>query len=260
MPSNPLKERLASGELILCVAFSQARTADMSMMAGACGFDAMYVDLEHTATSLETASLLCVAALGSGLVPLVRVPGLDPTYMTRALDTGALGVIVPHVDTRAQAQQIVDTCRFAPVGRRSIIGTNPATGYLPLKPTEVVEHLERHTILCAMLETPEAIANAPEIASVPGLDLLLIGSFDLSAELGILGQFRHARFLEAIASAAKASREAGKTLGVAGIRDPELLAELVAQGVRFISAGNDSGFFMEAAQAQVRSLRAIRVR
>jgi 2-keto-3-deoxy-L-rhamnonate aldolase RhmA len=259
LSSNPLKERLASGELILCVAFSQARTADIPMMAAACGFDAIYVDLEHTATSPETASMLCIAALGSGLFPLVRVPSHDPQYMTRAIDTGALGVIVPHVDTRAQAQHIVDTCRFPPVGRRSIIGSNPATRYLPLKPAEVVLQLDRHTLLAAMLETPAAIGSAGEIAAVPGLDMLMIGSFDLSAELGILGQFRHPRFLDAIASAAQASRAAGKALGIAGIRDPELLAELVARGVRFISAGNDAGFFMEAAQAQVNRLRAIPV-
>jgi 2-keto-3-deoxy-L-rhamnonate aldolase RhmA len=259
LPTTPLKERLASGELILCVAFSQARTADMPMMAAACGFDSIYVDLEHTATSLETASMLCTAAIGFGLFPLVRVPSHDHQYMTRAIDTGALGLIVPHVDTRAQAQHIVDTCRFPPVGRRSIIGTNPATRYLPMKPTEVVEHLDRHTLLSAMLETPAAIENAVEIAGVPGIDLLLIGSFDLSAELGILGQFRHARFLDAVANAAKACRAAGKVLGIAGIRDPELLGELVAQGVRFISAGNDAGFFMEAAQAQVNRLRAIPV-
>jgi 2-keto-3-deoxy-L-rhamnonate aldolase RhmA len=257
--SPTLQERLASGKLILCVAFSQARTVDMPMMAAACGFDAVYVDLEHTATSLETASMLCTAAIGFGLVPLVRVPSHDHQYMTRAIDTGALGVIVPHVDTRAQAQHIVDTCRFPPVGRRSIIGTNPATRYLPMKPVEVVEHLDQHTVLAAMLETPAAIESAAEIASVPGLDILLIGSFDLSAELGILGQFRHPRFLDAISRAADASRAAGKVLGIAGIRDPALLAELVAQGVRFISAGNDAGFFMEAAQAQVERLRAIRV-
>jgi 2-keto-3-deoxy-L-rhamnonate aldolase RhmA len=254
-----LKQRLASGELILCVALSQARTVDVPMMAAACGFDALYVDLEHTSTSLETASMLCTAAIGFGLIPLVRVPSHDHQYMTRAIDTGALGVIVPHVDTRAQAQHIVDTCRFPPVGRRSIIGTNPATRYLPLKPAEVVEELDRNTILAAMLETPEAIENAEAIASVPGLDLLLIGSFDLSAELGILGQFRHERFAEAVASAAQACQAAGKVLGIAGVRDAELLAAFVAQGVRFISAGNDAGFFMEAAQAQVGKLRSIPV-
>jgi 2-keto-3-deoxy-L-rhamnonate aldolase RhmA len=248
-----------AGELVLCLALTQARTPDIPLMAAACGFDAIYVDLEHTAASLETASLLCSAALGAELFPLVRVPSHDPQYMTRAIDTGALGVIVPHVDTPEQARRIVDTCRFPPVGHRSIVGPNPATGYRPMKPTEVVEFLDRHTLLAAMLETPEAIANAHAIAALPGLDMLLIGTHDLTAEMGILGQFRHARFAQAMAAAAGACRAHDKLFGVAGIRDLELLAELVAQGVRFISAGTETGFFMEAASAHAARLRGIRV-
>jgi 4-hydroxy-2-oxoheptanedioate aldolase len=228
-------------------------------MAAACGFDAIYVDLEHTSISLETASMLCTASLGFGLLPLVRVPSHDPQYMTRAIDTGALGVIVPHVDTRVQAQHIVATCKFPPLGHRSIVGSNATTHYRPMKATEFVEFSNRNTLLAAMLETPDAIANAAEIAAVSGLDMVLIGSHDLSGEMGILGQFQHSRFGEAIATAANACRAYGKILGIAGIRDPELLAGFVAQGVRFISAGNDAGFFMEAAQAQVNRLRTLRV-
>jgi 2-keto-3-deoxy-L-rhamnonate aldolase RhmA len=259
MHTRTLGERVDAGELVLCLALVQARTPDIPMMAAACGFDAIYVDLEHTAASLETASMLCSAALGSGLFPLVRVPSHDHQYMTRAIDTGALGVIVPHVNTPAQARQIVDTCRFPPVGHRSIVGPNPATGYRPMKPTEVVEYLDRHTVLAAMLETPEAIASADAIAAVPGLDMLLIGTHDLTMEMGILGQFRHPRFAEAMLAAAAACRAHGKIMGVAGIRDLELLGELVAQGVRFISAGTDSGFFMEAASAHAARLRGIPV-
>ena len=258
-PRTP-RERVDAGELVLCLSIAQARTPDIPMMAAACGFDAIYVDLEHTAISLETTSMLCSAALGSGLFPLVRVPSHDHQYMTRVIDTGALGVIVPHVNTREQARHIVDTCRFPPVGHRSIVGPNPATGYRPMQPTEVVEYLDRHTILAAMLETPEAIANADAIAAVPGLDMILIGTHDLTAEMGILGQFRHARFADAMAAAAaKACRSHGKIMGVAGIRDLELLGELVAQGVRFISAGTDSGFFVEAASAHAARLRGIPV-
>ena len=255
-----LKQRLAADELVLCLALSQARTVDIPMMAAACGFDAIYVDLEHTATSLETTSMLCAAAIGCGLFPLVRVPSHDHQYMTRVIDTGALGVIVPHVNTREQAQHIVDTCRFPPIGHRSIVGPNPATGYRSMKPTEIVEYLDRYTILAAMLETPEAIDNADAIAKLSGLDMILIGTHDLTAEMGILGQFRHARFTDAMATAARAARAHGKIMGVAGIKDLELLAELVALGVRFISAGNDAGFFMEAAQAQAARLRAIPVK
>jgi 2-keto-3-deoxy-L-rhamnonate aldolase RhmA len=243
--------------LVLCLCLTQARTVDIPMMAKAAGFDAVYIDLEHTATSLETTAMLCAASIGFGLVPLVRVPSHDHQYMTRVLDAGAHGVIVPHIDTRAEAEHVVAVCRFPPVGRRSISGTNPLTRYRPMPTSEAVAELNDATIVCVMLETPAAIANADAIASVPGIDLVLIGSHDLTAEMGILGQFRDDRFLDAVADTAKACRAHGVMLGIAGIRDDELLSELLPLGLRFISAGTDAGFFFEAASAQATRLRSL---
>ncbi len=254
-----MKKKLDANELILCLSLSQARTVDIPMMAAACGFDAIYVDLEHTATSLETAAMLCAASVGFGLIPMVRVPSHDHQYMTRVIDTGAMGVIVPHVDTRAEAEHIVDVCRFPPVGHRSISGPGPVSRYRAMSPAENVEYMNRQTIVAAMLETPGAIDRADEIASVPGLDMVLIGTHDLTAEMGILGQFEDARFGDAMKAAAAACRRHGKVMGVAGIRDLALLGELVALGVRFISAGTDAGFFVEAARAQAGRLRGIPV-
>ena len=97
MPS--LRDRIDAGELVLCLALAQARTADIPMVAAASGFDAVYVDLEHTATSFETVSLLCTGAIAAGITPLVRVPSHDHDQLTRSLDVGAMGVIVPHVET-----------------------------------------------------------------------------------------------------------------------------------------------------------------
>ncbi len=255
-----MKQKLDANELILCLSISQARTVDIPMMAAACGFDAIYVDLEHTATSLETTSMLCAAAVGFGLIPMVRVPSHDHQYMTRVIDTGAMGVIVPHVDTREQAEHIVDTCKFPPIGHRSISGPNPVTRYRPMSVSENVEYLNQQTILTAMLETPEAIEQADAIASVPGLDMILIGTHDLTAEMGILGQFGHESFARAMETAAAACKKHGVVMGIAGIQDLELLGDLVAQGVRFISAGTDAGFFMEAARARAGKLRSILVR
>ncbi len=255
-----MRQKLDANELILCLCISQARTVDIPMMAAACGFDAIYVDLEHTATSLETTSMLCAAAVGFGLIPMVRVPSHDHQYMTRVIDTGAMGVIVPHVDTREQAEHIVDTCKFPPIGHRSISGPNPVTRYRPMSVSENVEYLNQQTILTAMLETPEAIEQADAIASVPGLDMILIGTHDLTAEMGILGQFGHESFARAMETAAAACKKHGVVMGIAGIKDLELIADLVAQGVRFISAGTDAGFFMEAAQARAGKLRSILVR
>ena len=97
MPS--MRTRIDAGELVLCMALTQARTADVPWLAAAAGYDAVYIDLEHTATSFETTALLCSAAIGAGITPLVRVPSHDHQYLTRSLDIGAMGVIVPHVDT-----------------------------------------------------------------------------------------------------------------------------------------------------------------
>ncbi len=253
-----MKKRLAAGELVLCMSIGQARTVDIVMMVHACGFDSIYVDMEHTATSHETASMLCAAAIGIGLTPMVRVPSHDHQYMTRVLDTGAVGVVVPHVNTKAEAEHIVRTCRFPPAGKRSIVGPNPVTRFQPMTAAEQIDYLNSETILVAMLETPEAIEQADAIASVPGLDMLLIGSYDLSTEMGIVGKFHDPRFRNAVATAAAAARKHGKIMGIAGLKSElDLLTEFVAAGVRFISAGTDAGYFMEAARASSAKLRTL---
>jgi 4-hydroxy-2-oxoheptanedioate aldolase len=260
MPGMPsMRERLDAGQLVLCMALTQARTADIPMMAAAAGFDAVYVDLEHTATSLETTALLCAGAIGAGITPLVRVPSHDHQYLTRSLDVGAMGVIVPHVDTRAEAEAIVDACRFPPRGHRSVSGPNPANRYRPMPQRELLDAFDEQTVLAAMLETPAAIARADEIASVSGLDMVMIGPHDLTAEMGILGQFRDPTFLDAVRTVAKACRAHGTVFGIAGIRDLELLTEFVDLGLRFVSAGTDAGFMNEAASAHASKLRAIPV-
>ena len=251
--------KLDPSQLTLCLCLTQARTADYPLMAAACGFDAVYVDLEHTVTSLETASMLCISASSAGLIPFVRVASLAPEPMIRALDTGAHGIIVPHVDTAAQARQVVDICRFAPVGRRSVIGPNPVNRYNAEPITSVVAFCENLTIVAVMLESALAIENADEIAAVPGVDMLLLGAYDLSEEMGMLGSFADPRFKAAVSRAAAACHAHGKTLGIAGIADAQLLSEFVAAGVRFVSAGTETGFFMEAARARQKTLRTIAV-
>ncbi len=257
MPS--MRERIDAGELVLCMALAQARTADIPMMAAAAGFDAVYVDLEHTATSLETTSLLCTGAIAAGITPLVRVPAHDHQYLTRALDIGAMGIIVPHVDTREEAEQIVDACRFPPRGHRSVVGPNPANRYQRMPQQELLDAFDRQTVVAVMLETPSAIARADEISSVAGVDMVMVGPHDLTAEMGILGQFRDDAFLDAVRTVAKSCRANDTIFGIAGIRDLELLAELVELGLRFVSAGTDAGFMVEAAGAHAARLRAISV-
>ena len=255
---NPAKEKLSAGKLVLCIGLRQARSPDIAMIAAACGFDALYADMEHSALSLESVSAICVAALGQGITPLVRPPSHAGDAISRALDGGAQGVIVPYVNDAAQARAVVEHGRFPPLGHRSVMGPTPALGYRALPLGEINQTLNAETLLIVMLETPQGIANADDIAAVAGVDLLLIGSNDLCTEMGIPGQLRHPKLRDAFEAAAKACRNHGKTLGVGGIRgDLELQRDLVQLGARFIIAGNDTGYLAAAARKDVETLRGL---
>jgi 4-hydroxy-2-oxoheptanedioate aldolase len=253
------RRKFTSGEIILCMSFLQARSIDVPMIAAAAGFDAIYVDTEHSATSVETTAMLCNAATGYGLIPLVRVPSHHSHDATVILDNGAMGIIAPHVQSRAQAEAIVDNCKYPPLGHRSVSGLNPSAGYRRMPSAEMISWLNQQIII-VMLESAGAIERADEIAAVAGVDVLFIGSQDLTADMGIPGQLHNPRLREAYAVAAKACKAHGKCLGIGGVRnDAELMAELVAMGARFISTGSDTGYMLEAAARDVATLRKIKV-
>src|SRR6266513_220023 len=147
---NSAKKKLAGDELVLCMGVNQLRTPNIAMIAAACGFDAVYIDLEHNPTSLETAAGVCVAALGMGITPIARVTSHDPHDATRILDCGAQGIMVPHAHNAAEARAIVEACLYAPKGHRSAFGSGPALGYASLGQAEVCRVLNEQTLLMAM--------------------------------------------------------------------------------------------------------------
>lgn len=252
-----LKAALGDDSLVLCLALINTRTPDVPAIAAAGGYDAVYVDLEHTTTSLETAAMLCASAIGAGIAGLVRVPSHDPSLITRVLDAGAVGVIVPHVSTAAETRSVVDAARYPPVGQRSIAGPNPVSGYRPLSPTELTRSIDSQTVVSVMIEDPLGVRNSAAIAAVDGLDMILIGPSDLTAAMGIHGQYDHPEFRGAVRAVAAACRGRGVALGIAGIQSVGQLAEFVELGVRFISAGTDVGMLTAAVTTRAQELRAL---
>jgi 4-hydroxy-2-oxoheptanedioate aldolase len=252
-----LREALRGEALVLCLALLNSRTPDVPAVAAACGYDAVYVDLEHTSTSLETAQMLCASALGAGIAGLVRVPSHDPSIIARVLDGGAVGIIVPHVNSKEEAEGVVDAARFPPLGRRSISGANAVSGYRPRTAAQLAEVLERRTVVAVMIETPAAVQAADSIASVEGVDMILVGPSDLTAEMGIHGQYENDHFHYAVESVAAACRSHGVALGIAGIKSLDLLHRFVGLGLRFISAGTDIGMMTEAATTRAQALRGL---
>jgi 2-keto-3-deoxy-L-rhamnonate aldolase RhmA len=255
---NATKKKLAEGKLVLCINLRAARTLDVPMVAAASGFDCLFVDLEHSATSLETTSTICIGCPGLGITPLVRVPCHDRNWISRVLDGGAQGVIVPHVNNRAEAEAVVDAARFPPLGHRSVMGATPALGYNSIPLGEVNRKLNAETLVIVMIETPDGVKNADEIAAVNGVDMLLIGSNDLCTEMGFPGDQRNPKLKAAYEAVAKVCKKHGKSLGVGGIRgDLQLQGELVALGARFIIAGGDLSYLGAAAKMDVEALRGL---
>jgi len=255
---NLMRQKLAAGELVLCMNLRLARSVDIAMVAKAGGYDAVYVDMQHAPYSVETTATICAAALGIGITPLVRVPGHDGQWMSRVLDAGAQGVIVPDVENRAQAEAVVRHCRFPPLGKRSVMGLGPALGYNAAPLGELNQRLNAETAVIVMLETAAGIDNADAIAAVPGIDVLLIGSGDLTTDYGIPGQVDHPRLREAYQRVAQACRGHSKVLGVGGIRhNVALQGELIRLGARFVIAGADVNYVLAGARADTTALRAI---
>jgi len=255
--ATALREALQGEALVLCLALLNSRTPEVPAIAAACGYDAVYVDLEHTATSLETAQMLCATAIGAGIAGLVRVPSHDPSVIARVLDGGAVGIIVPHVNSKEEAEAVVQAARFPPIGHRSISGPNAVSGYQPRSADQLVELLERRTVVAVMVETPTAVEASDAIAAVEGIDMILLGPSDLTAEMGIHGQYENDHFHRAVESVAAACRDHGVALGIAGIKSLDLLNRFVGLGLRFISAGTDVGMMTEAATARARALRGL---
>ena len=254
--TNRAQERLARGEVALCMATRLARTAEIAMIADSCGFDALFVDMEHCTISLDDAAQICVAALPVGVTPLVRIAGHHFEDATRLLDMGALGIVCPNVSTPAEAEAFARACRFPPLGERSVAGAGALQGYRATPLGEVNKQGNAATLLIPMLETPEGIANADAIAAVPGIDVLLIGSNDLCTAMGIPGDLKSPKLRAAYETTAKACKAHGKYLGVGGIRaDVEHVAELVKLGARFVIAGSDTQYLMRSARDEITALR-----
>ena len=253
---NPVKEVIAKGGIAIGIGVRGVRGVEIARAMKTAGFDFLFIDLEHGATSVETAYAISVAALDAGIAPFVRVPHMELKLGTRCLDAGALGIVVPHVDTPEEARAIADAFRFAPLGHRSIGGGYPQFGFAAVPAKEAVAALNDATVVVAMVETPRAVENAEKIAAVPGIDALLMGTNDLCLEMGIPGQLDHPRVAAAIDTVIGACRKHGKWPALGGVYARDLLKQYLGRGFRMVLAGNDLSLLVGAATEQAKMVRA----
>ena len=253
---NAAKARLRKGELAVGIGIRLVRNVDIIKVMKAAGFDWLFLDLEHGSMSIETACEISVAAQDSGIAPIVRVPYGELAMATRVLDGGALGIVIPHVDTAEEARDIADRLRYPPRGHRSVGGGQAQFDYASIPLGEMTEKSDENTLITVMIETPKAVENAEAIAAVPGIDCLLVGSSDLSMELGIPGQQGHEKIQSSVDKVVAACRKHNKWPGMGGAYTDDWLKLYTDKGMKLILSGNDLPMLTNAARAQQAKVRA----
>lgn len=251
---NAMKKKLATGKPVFSFNLVISRYVATPGIAKECGFDWLFIDTEHNTMDLDTVSSICLAALPLGITPIVRVAGPESFHTTRALDGGAMGVVVPHVDTVEQARQVVENCKFPPLGCRSLTAPVPQLGFEAMSAPDAIAILNETTFIIVMVETPEAVENAEAIAAVPGIDCVLIGSNDLAASMGLPGQLGHDKIVDAYEKVIAACKNQGKFPGMGGIYDHALMEKYVRMGARVCQGGGDTALMMSSGRERVKFL------
>jgi 2-keto-3-deoxy-L-rhamnonate aldolase RhmA len=257
---NNVKTKLARDEVVASMTVRLIRSIEIARIARTAGFDTLYVDLEHSSFSLETCGQICMAAVEAGIAPFVRVPANTPDYISRVLEGGALGIIAPHVRSAAEARAVVRAAKFSPLGERSNAGGLPHLHFRSFPAPEAYAALNEATMVIVQFESAAALDKTEEIVAVDGVDMVLVGLNDLLADWGIPGEYDHPRVREAYARTIAACRKQGKHCGVGGLATrPDLVADFVRMGARYVSTGTDLAFLLSACTARAKQVREIKL-
>lgn len=255
--SNPLKALWAEGKPAFGTWVTLCPHPRVIKIFAAAGFDFVILEMEHTDFSFETIGTLAMLAREAGICPIVRPPGtLKPHDMTRALDAGAQGLLLPSIDTAEQMQAIVHATKYYPDGMRPMNLRGPHTDYAPGKPADIIAHVNAHTMLIIMVETQRSIDNLDAILAVKGVDGVMIGPDDLSQDLGVPGEMQHPKLHAAYEQVFEICRKHKMPFGLSA-QNPEMAQRWVDKGAQWIPYQNDAAMVYNTAMAAVPKLREI---
>jgi len=244
--TNSVKEKLRKGESVIGPVIS-VNNVEVAARAASLGFDFIWLEMEHCPLSLETVRNIVLATRGLPAVPLARPPTNELWTAKRLLDAGVLGVIFPFTRTPELARQAVAACRYPPHGLRGS-GADLAAFRWPA-PEGYYDFADQNVLVVAVVEDVSGVDNIEEIAATPGIDVLFIGTSDLSFSLGLRGKQDHPKLNRAIEKIVAAAKKHGKFLGRPGL-NPADIKRFQKQGFRFFMTLTDLDF-MAAGAAQL---------
>jgi 2-dehydro-3-deoxyglucarate aldolase len=248
--THQFRTRLLNGELLIGTVVTLSCPEVAELLAGA-GFDWLFLDAEHSPLEARDMQALLQGA-GAATPCLVRLSSGEQVPIKKALDIGAAGIIAPQVNSPEQAQAVVRFSKYPPLGARGV-GIGRAHGY-GLSFQEYVDTANQNVAVIVQAEHIQAVENIESIVSVPGVDGVLVGPYDLSASLGRMGQVDHPEVTGAIDHVTCVCREAGVRLGIFGA-SPDAVKPYIQKGYTLIAVGGDMLMLGEAARSVLAELK-----
>jgi 2-keto-3-deoxy-L-rhamnonate aldolase RhmA len=254
MRDNPLKPKLLAGASSYGLFAFEFYSPGLPQIAQEAGAEFILYDMEHSGAGIDTIKQQLAYCRGLEIVPFVRVPATQYNFVARALDAGAMGIMVPMVETAEQARDIVTWAKYPPVGRRGAVLGAAHDDYTGGDVPEKFAKANERCLLMLQIETERGVANVEDIAAVPGVDCLWIGFLDLSSFLGVPGEFSHPKYVAAVDRIAAAGKKHNKVLGTAAPNEV-FAKEYVARGFRMVSFGTDVSLLQSALSQRLRAMR-----
>jgi 2-keto-3-deoxy-L-rhamnonate aldolase RhmA len=254
MRDNPVKAKIATGGRAFGAMVFELFSPGLPQICKNAGAEFILYDMEHTGLGFETLKTQFALCRGLGVVPMVRVPRGEYHFIARALDVGALGVMVPMVGTAEEAAHIVSCTRYPPLGRRGAAFGFAHDDYQGGDVAQKIAALHARTMVIPQIETDEGLRNVEAIAAVDGVDALWVGHFDLTNFMGIPGQFQHPDYLAGIARVVKACEAHGKTAAFLAT-DDAWARDYAAKGFRLMAYGIDQAMLQNALQSGLNVLK-----
>lgn len=253
MRSNPVKDKLRAGQHAFGAMVFEFMSPGLPQILVNAGAEFAMYCMEHTGTDFETLKTQFALCRGLPIVPLMRVPANDYHFIARALDIGAMGVMVPMVESRAQAEHLVACTKYPPHGRRGAAFGFAHDDYAGGDIAAKIRIANERTLVIAMIETAKGLEHLDDIAATPGLDVLWLGHFDLTNFLGIPGQFDHPRYIDAVERIVEACRR-NRLAAAFMAADEQWGRQYVAKGFRMIAAGLEQLMLQNAMKHQIDAL------
>ena len=253
LPINRVKQALKAGQPVYGTMLVESASTAYVMMLAHAGYDFVFIDMEHGVYDLGVVAEMIRVARLTGLTPLVRIPDLAYDLVARTLDAGAMGIMLPRVETVEQAQTLVRYAKYPPEGVRGAAAGRGHTDYRGAAPRDLVRHMNEHTLVILQIEREAAVQRIDDLFAVPGVDAGLIGPFDLTISLGV-ESVTAPEVESAIARVLDAAQRAGVACGIHS-SDPQQTAVWRARGMTLLMSGSDAQFFSAGARQALAAMR-----